>query len=109
MINWSLLKDELEIKTGLSYYDSRKTELICKCPKCEIGSKKNKGHLYIQINDSAPVFNCFKCGFKGNILTLLKFLSIQKENIIQGEISFRSTNRHNILNDKIFINPNKLF
>lgn len=110
MINWSLLKDELEIKTGLSYYDSRKTELICKCPKCEIGSKKNKGHLYIQINDSAPVFNCFKCGFKGNILTLLKFLSIQKENIIQGEISFRSTNRHNILNDKnLLINPNKLF
>jgi len=42
MINWTLLKDELKLKTGYAEYNSNKTELICKCPKpeCELHSKK---------------------------------------------------------------------
>jgi hypothetical protein len=107
MINWEHLRDELQVKTGVAYYDSRKTELICRCPKCEKDSQKNKGHLYIRVDDESPVFNCFKCGFKGNIMTLIKFLSLNKDDIIQGDIPFSyiksiSDNRSAFLSDKFF-------
>jgi len=108
MINWNYLKDELELKTGIAYYDSRRTELICKCPKCETESKKNKGHLYIQVSEEHPVFNCFKCGFKGNILTLIKYLSMNKDEIIQGKLLY--TYSRNASDEKYILSPsNKLF
>lgn len=48
--------------------------ITCNCPKCEKGAHKRHGHLYISLVD--PVFNCFKCSFKGHISKLFREFNV---------------------------------
>lgn len=64
MINIEKLKEFLEEKQTVAYFNGPGTELITRCPWCEDASDKNKGHLYISIHDG--LFNCFKCGEQPN-------------------------------------------
>lgn len=60
--------DDIKSKNGLAYYNASKTEIVTLCPKCEkerFFTQRNHGHLYIGIEN--PVFNCFRCNFKGFI------------------------------------------
>jgi len=61
----------LRDKSGVAYFNKSKTEIVTKCPKCEIGDMdKSHGHLYISTD--TPVFNCFKCGYKGIVTKLIR-------------------------------------
>jgi hypothetical protein len=76
-------------KTGVSYFNSAKTEIITKCPRCEKGDDDlSHGHLYISTD--TPVFNCFKCGYKGIVTKLIKGLNGEpKEYIIVEDFTYK--------------------
>lgn len=70
-----ILRQDLQAKTGLAYFNSM--ELITFCPRCErdrFFSGRSHGHLYISIKD--PIFKCFRCDFKGFIYKLFKDLKL---------------------------------
>jgi hypothetical protein len=79
MIYYDKLKDFLESKLGLAYYNGAKDELVTYCPYCEPKSKKPHGHCYIKVVSTIemPTFYCQKCnedGGKGTLTKLIKFL-----------------------------------
>jgi len=94
MIDFQRLENTLKTKTGLSYYNSNRTELICRCPWCELQSIKNHGHLYIQVpmnKDQLPMFICFKCGDdsrygRGTLLKLLRFIGEDVRQYVSKDI-----------------------
>lgn len=77
------LQPAIRQKMGKAFFNSNNTELVIFCPMCErdrFFKNNKKGHLYIATN--APVFNCFKCGFKGVIPKLLNILEIDSKKYI---------------------------
>lgn len=72
VIEWENIKELLKEKTGLSYFNSSRTELICSCPWCEPFSNKGHGHLYISMDPNYLVFNCFRCEKNGPLIRLIK-------------------------------------
>jgi len=94
MIDYPKLVEFLKEKTGLGYYNSSNTELICRCPTCEPESKKTHGHLYIKIpsnKNELPVYNCFKSDeCKGTLIKLIKTLKADPRDFISEEtLKFR--------------------
>ena len=74
------IKDYL---TGKGIYFSEKNgELIAKCifNDCDNDSKGEEAHLYF--NSESGQYECKKCGEKGNIFTLVKYLGDDKNKII---------------------------
>ena len=51
-------------------------ELIMDCPFCN--PPDTKGHFYV--NEKTTQCHCFKCGYNGNIFTLMKFYGDQMNN-----------------------------
>lgn len=92
-LNFDKLQKLLEKHTDLCYFNGSKTELITRCPKCEQESIKQHGHLYIDTR--SPVFNCFRCDFKGFISKLLTEFKISKEDVDLDldSISFENVER----------------
>ena len=72
MIYWDKVQQFIKKVCGVCYYNAGKTELICRCYNCERLYSKNKGHLYLKVNDEYPVFHCFKCETDGSIIKLIK-------------------------------------
>ena len=85
-VNWEKLRSTLEAKTCLSYFNASRTELIIRCPFCESNSKKQHGHLYISTDESALVFNCFRCEEKGILINLLKEFNLDPEDFIDKNL-----------------------
>ena len=58
-------------------YTVRGRELLTDCifGSCDEDSRQNEHHL--SLNDNTGQYQCFKCGAKGNYITLIKYL---KEN-----------------------------
>ncbi len=81
---WDKLKDKLKELTGLGYYNSGKSELICRCPLpgCEIDDKKTYSYGRLYIHTSTPVFNCFRCNQSGTIFKLLKHLQLPAQDYL---------------------------
>lgn len=106
MVDFESIKKLLEEKTGLAYFNASNTELISICPFCEMGSRKNHGHLYIKIprdEREIPVFNCFKCGEdggRGTILKLLRYLKSQPKEFISEEVLNFNRTRKNYVTKK---------
>ena len=110
MVHYDKLKEFLESTVGMSYFNASKTELITKCPWCEVTKSKSRrehGHCYIKVvkvNDEMPVFNCFKCGEdstlgRGTLLKLIKFLKGDPKEFITEETLNNSSKTINY-NDK---------
>jgi hypothetical protein len=76
--NWNKLQEKLRELTGLAYYNSQKTELICRCPfpNCEIDENRLHSHGRLYIDTNIPVFNCFRCNRSGSIFKLFRQLNI---------------------------------
>lgn len=93
-INWNKIKELLKEKTGLGYYNTSKTELITRClfGGSDHDSSPDHGHLYISMNEDFLVFKCFKCNESGNLLKLLDFYNLNKEELIEKELLERLTN-----------------
>lgn len=96
MIDYPKLLEFLKEKTGLAYYNSSSTELICRCPTCEPDSTKTHGHLYIKIpsdsrKNELPVYNCFKSDeCKGTLIKLIKTLKADpREFISEDTLKYR--------------------
>ena len=85
-VDWKLLQKTLYEKTGLCYFNTSESELITRCYNCELGSKKDHGHLYINTDNNNLVYNCFRCEQSGVIFTLLPHYGITSfSNIIRGD------------------------
>lgn len=69
-LNKITIKDYLYQK-GIRFHDDGK-ELITKClfSSCDDKNQEKDGHLYFNIETGQ--YNCFKCGAKGNLITLAK-------------------------------------
>jgi len=78
--NLEKLRSFLDKKTGLAYFNGSHSELICRCPSCEPDSKRRHGHLYISTHE--PLFNCFKCNYKGLVTKLLRLLDENPEDYL---------------------------
>ena len=67
-------------KKGIQYKTFGK-ELITKClfSDCDKDSKTNEAHLYF--NADTGVYECKKCGEKGNLITLAKHFGDQPGDI----------------------------
>lgn len=65
----------LKQSTGHGSLNGSRTEIICGCPWCEDGIKKNHGHLYISVHD--PIFMCHRCGESGIITKLIRQLGAE--------------------------------
>jgi 5S rRNA maturation endonuclease (ribonuclease M5) len=76
-------------------YTQKNGELITKCifNGCDKDSRLNEAHLYFNLNTGQ--YECKKCGKKGNIFTLAKFLGDSKDKII---INNRSSKIYKPLN-----------
>jgi hypothetical protein len=91
--DWNKVQEVLKQKTGLAYFNNSRDELICRCPKCEIDSTSDHGHLYISVD--SPVFNCFKCvDYHGIVTKLFHDLNLNPreylyEDIFSGEFKQR--------------------
>jgi hypothetical protein len=90
MVYYDKLKDFLELKLGLAYYNGPKSELVTYCPYCERGSTRSHGHCYIKVTstDEMPTFFCFKCSEtegKGTLAKLLKNLGANPKDFITEE------------------------
>jgi len=48
------------IRQYLGEYKVTSTNIICRCPWCEMGKKASHNHLYISLDK--PIFNCFRAG-----------------------------------------------
>lgn len=73
----------------------KSNDILASCPKCQ------KKEFYISLNDNHP-FNCVRkkrCGFQGNIYTLLDELGIRSDYNFKESIS-TSSELINILDDK---------
>ncbi|MFW6001837.1 MAG: hypothetical protein ACOCQD_00695 [archaeon] len=82
------LKSFLEEKTGLSYYNGSRTEIISWCPWCDKEHKKRHGHLYVNVIH--PIFNCFKnidkeCPSAGPLPILIKKLGGNPEDYLSPD------------------------
>jgi len=61
------------LKQHLSPVKTTSTNIICRCPFCELRENKNHYHLYISLE--APIFHCFHCEKGGVVPKLLKQLT----------------------------------
>lgn len=74
----------LKTKTPLVYLNGNNTEIICKCWKCsDLLSKSTHGHLYIGID--TPVFNCYKCNYKGIVKNLILSFGADPEEYLEKD------------------------
>lgn len=106
-VNWDLLRDNIADIVEISKFNSSKTELIIKCPYCQIpdGDSRNIGKLYISTNEDYLVFNCFRCSKYGSLVRLLKDLDLEpKEYISQDLINRKWTKTENVIGSKGNIN-----
>ena len=69
-------------------YQERGNEIIIRCvySDCDRDSKGNEAHLYI--NASNGTNYCFKCGFKGNMLTICKLFDDKPEDFFNLKTGF---------------------
>lgn len=76
-------------KKGITYKECGK-ELISHCVfnNCDKDSKGSEGHLYF--NSETSQYDCKKCGEKGNIITLSKFLGDNIQSIALNPITTKS-------------------
>lgn len=98
-IDYFSLETMLKSKTGLAYYNSSRTELICRCPFCEANSNKRHGHLYIQVasGDTIPLWHCFKCqegdSNSGTIIKLIRKLGEDPRNYMTPDMISNANSR----------------
>lgn len=92
-INWNGIKDFLLSKTGVCYYNSSRTQLITKCFNCERLYSKNKGHLYLKLDDKFPVFHCFKCETSGTVKTLISEYNGSPIEFVPVDLKLKSPSR----------------
>ena len=96
-----LSREKLEQLLSDCRLDARRENLVTKCPKCgynEFGISLAENHL----------FGCYrkkKCGFTGNIFTLLHYLGKYEEYVTRGEIY--SVSNTNTIEKKIRSGVNK--
>ena len=86
MIKWDELKNAIDDKIGMCYFNGSRTELIMYCPYCEPNSKKNHGHLYVKMDEDHLVFNCFKGEERGSLVKLLKELELDPKEFLSEDI-----------------------
>ena len=92
MIDYEKIREVLEKKLGLAKFNASRSNIVTYCPWCELGSRKNHGHLYLECADRTqmPVFHCFKCEdknpSKGTLVKLLKVLGIAPHEYIPKEV-----------------------
>jgi len=92
MMFFPTLEKFLEEKTGLSHWNSSRSELICRCPfpDCELDSFRQKevvrdhGHLYISTKE--PVFFCQKCNTSGSIIKLIRKCKGDPKKFLPAEV-----------------------
>lgn len=82
---------------------SDKGYLNCPCPVCDKNENRSKDHLYILINDNAPLaYWCFRatCGIKGVVnKSLAKKLGITDEDLLDkigGESSKKGSRKYKV-------------
>jgi len=97
------------VKKNLGYVKVTSTNIITKCPWCEINQKNKLSHYHLYIDLKVPRFHCFraKCPKRsGNIKTLLKritgnisnynkYVDHNKISFIGNEVKFK--NKTNIV------------
>jgi hypothetical protein len=84
MIYKDSLVEKLREKLGIAYFNSPKTELITKCPWCEADSKKQRGHLYIDVDE--PIFYCQKCEEAGIFVKLCHKIGLDVSEFLDGSV-----------------------
>lgn len=77
--------DFLKDRMGLAYFNGPRTEIVVQCPKCEKNESRKHGHLYISCTE--PVFNCFKCEYRGIVHRLITELGGDPKDFLDIEIS----------------------
>jgi hypothetical protein len=113
-IDWDKIKKFLRSKSGICNSTNDNSELVCRCFNCETHYKKQKGHLYVKVDNGYPVFNCFKCESKGTVDTLISKFGGNPSDFIDGPIDFKksfifsgNSNEHRVNTKFLKINNKK--
>ena len=100
------LENILKEKTGICKQTDK--NLITLCPNCEFDrfhKNRNHGHLYISLD--MPLFNCFRCEFKGIAIKLFNKFSLNINDYLITPLVDTDISKYTVRNnDNIFIENN---
>lgn len=89
------LVEFLEEKTGCADFDGSRNWLNIRCPNdgCSDNTDpKDHGHCGVSVRE--PFFNCFKCGWAGSTIKLIKYLGGDPKKYLLKEVFDKDFNKY---------------